>query len=115
MAQPEDQEKPLPDAARHLGLELEQARVALEDAHAEVAALAEDNQALRQSLERAEAARIVAQQAALRSRNDAARSSELITKSLATIAEEQELRVALEEASVLAEELREANDALGRL
>ena len=39
MAQPEDQEKPLSDAAKRLELELEQARVALEDAHAEIAAL----------------------------------------------------------------------------
>ena len=114
MAQPEDQEKPLSDAAKRLELELEQARVALEDAHAEIAALADDNNALRQSLARNEAMRIEAQRAADRARHDAARSTELIAKTLSKVVEEQEVRTALEEASVLAEELQATNDALGQ-
>ena len=54
MVQRDDQGKPQPDAADRAELELEQTQLALEDAHAEIAALAEDNRAPRQSLERAE-------------------------------------------------------------
>ena len=114
MAQREYQEKPQPDAGERLELELEQARVALEDAQAEVAVLAEENRELRQSLERTVAARNEAEEAARRTRNDAARSTALIASSLAKVVQEQELRVALEESSMLAEELREGNDALER-
>ena len=112
MAQQKDQEKGLSDASARLELELEQARVALEDAHAEIAALADDNQALRQLLEKLQQSRNEAEKTVARARNDAARSVELITRSLRKVVDQQELHLALEETSVLAEELRETNDAL---
>ncbi|HLY90731.1 MAG TPA: ATP-binding protein [Acetobacteraceae bacterium] len=112
MAQPEHQEKPQPDVLRRQELELEQARVALEDAHAEIAALADENSALRHRLELVEAARNEAEKVARCARDDAARSMGLITRSLSTTTDEKGARVALEEASVLAEELRATNEAL---
>jgi C4-dicarboxylate-specific signal transduction histidine kinase len=112
MAQPEHQEKAQPDVLRRQELELEQARVALEDTHAEIAALADENGALRHRIGLLEASRNEAERTAGRARHDAARSMELVTQSLSQSVQQQEVRIALEEASVLAEELRATNEAL---
>ncbi len=94
--------------------ELEQAQVALEDAHGEISAL---------SAERNELVRAVAGYRAAREHAEAEvqRARERTLSALAeaadkarneTGAEAEELRISLEETTTLAEELQEANDAL---
>ena len=112
MAQREEEERVNAMGAGRLEMELEQARVALEDAHAEAVALTDENKALLRSVELLQTAKDESDRAAIRARNEATKSMELITKSLSKVIDQHELHIALEEASVLAEELREANDAL---
>ncbi len=99
MDQPDSPEKVLREEVARLGQELEQARVALEDAHREIAVLIGE-----QDLVRREDQRVVRQQAAdlARLTADALRHEDVTGQ----------LRAALEEASVLAEELQVANEEL---
>lgn len=101
-----------PDVVTRLEDDLEQARASLEDAQNEIAALVSENRTLASSVALLETKRAEAVAAAARARNETARSMELITRSLLKVVDDQELQTALEEASMLAEELREANDAL---
>ena len=89
-----------------LGQELEQARVALEDAHSEIATLTEE-------CER-QARRIKADEAAVRAQVEASdRRAREHAARLAGIKEgDLNLEQLLEETSLLSEELREANDEL---
>jgi signal transduction histidine kinase/ActR/RegA family two-component response regulator len=112
MEQPDGSRKALPDEIVRLGQELEQAHVSLEDAHAEIAALAKERNYLQQRIASLEAARLTNDAACIRARNEAATAASLAAERLQDLAATEELRSALEETSVLAEELREANEAL---
>jgi PAS domain S-box-containing protein len=102
---------------RRLEDELEQLRVALDDAQAEAAALAAERDGMRAELGR-RGARIHELEARLETqgRTSAATSDRLRQQLEAAqgSATEEELRVAMEEMQVLAEELEEANQALTR-
>lgn len=106
MAHPDSQEQSLHQP------EPGQARASLEDAHAEVAAIAQENQALKSRLALLELQRREAEARAARAAQGAARSGELLAQSMGVLSKEQELRVALEAASVLANQLRSVNEAL---
>jgi signal transduction histidine kinase/ActR/RegA family two-component response regulator len=91
MAHGSDAEQALRDEVARLRLELEQAQVTVEDAHAQVAALADEAERLRHRVTAGSEA------AAARDRADGAT---------------EDLRAALEETSVLTEELQVANEEL---
>lgn len=102
--------------------ELEQLRVAIEDAHEEAAALAAERDALREELAR-RTVQLGETEGQLRQREaagQAARHSLQGSQDMAFArtaerdATAEELRVAVEELQVLAEELEESNTALGR-
>jgi signal transduction histidine kinase/ActR/RegA family two-component response regulator len=113
MDRPDNPGKSLSDEVTRLGQELEQARVALEDAHAEVGSLVGERDRLRLSVETLERARAEAAAGAAQLRQHAAGTAALITKVLRQEADpDHDLRAALEEASVLSEELQAANEEL---
>jgi signal transduction histidine kinase len=112
MAQPHNHEKPFQELIARLEQELEQSRVSVEDAQAEIAVLTDENGRLKSRLSAAETARAEAEARELRVREEAARSMDLVTRTLRQALDEQELQAVLEESSSLAEELRAANEAL---
>ena len=112
MAQPNHHEKPFHELIPRLEQELEQSRVSVEDAQAEIAALSDLNGGLKSRLAAAEAARAEAEARELRVRDEAAKAMELVTRSLGEALGKPELHAVLEESSVLAEELRATNEAL---
>jgi signal transduction histidine kinase len=112
MAQRNYHEKPFHDLITRLEQELEQSRISVEDAQAEIAALTDLNSRLQSMLSAAETARAGAESRELRVRDEAAKSMELVTRSLREALGKQELHAVLEESSVLAEELRATNEAL---
>ena len=101
-------EKSLRDEVVRLGQELEQARVALEDAHSEIAVLTEECARQERRMKAHQAARAQAETAEQLARER--------TVKLAAVAATDDvdlnLRQMLEETSLLTEELRETNDAL---
>jgi signal transduction histidine kinase/ActR/RegA family two-component response regulator len=108
-----------------LSAELEQALVATEDAHKEIAALARERDALAATCTRLRSDRDTADTARTSAEHDAVilRTSLAVAHgtleqqhagSTADDAKDEELSVALEEAQTLAEELQIANDALMR-
>jgi regulator of replication initiation timing len=99
MERPDGQEKSLFDEVTRLGQELEQAHVALEDAHGEIAALTGEQDRLLREVERG-------------TRQHSAEMAALVADALRDKDATGELRAALEEASVLAEELQAANEEL---
>ena len=99
MDRPDSPEKALRDAIARLGQELEQAHVALEDAHAEIASLSGEQDGLRR-----EVARL--------SRQQSTEIAGLVADARQHECTTGKLRAALEEASVLTEELQAANEEL---
>ena len=99
MDRPDGPEKALRDKVARLGQELEQAHVALEDAHGEIAALIHEQDRLHREAEAG-------------TRQHSAEVAALVTDALRNQDATGELRAALEEASVLAEELQAANEEL---
>jgi len=112
MAQPDHHEKHFQELITRLEQELEQSRVSVEDAQAEIAVLADQNNRLKSRLAAAETARAEAEARELRVRDEAAKSMDLVARSLRQALDEQEIQAVLEESSALAEELRAANEAL---
>ena len=112
MAQPDHHEKDFQELITRLEQELEQSRVSVEDAQAEIAALNDLNSHLTSRLAAAETARAEAEARELRVRDEATKSIELISTSLREALGKQELHAVLEESSVLAEELRATNETL---
>ena len=108
MAPREAPEKSSSDEVARLGQELEQARVALEDAHNEIAVLTEEHGRLERRIKEHHAARMLAQAGEKQAREQAARIASLATAEEAAV----DLQQILEETSLVTEELREANDAL---
>jgi len=110
-----DNTKDLPshESAR-LQQEFEQARVALEDAHAEIQALAAERDGLRRvaSAQLAARERAEADAERLRHNNIAALTAAADRLRGEASAEGEELRITLEETAALAEELRRSNEAL---
>src|ERR1700734_2340173 len=82
MAQPNHHEKPFHDLITRLEQELEQSRISVEDAQAEIAALTDLNSRLQSMLSAAETARDGAESREVRVRDEAAKSMELVTRSL---------------------------------
>src|SRR5690348_5263199 len=101
-------DKCLRDEIVRLGKELEQARVALEDAHTEISVVTEECARQERYATAHQAARVRAEAAERLARE---RATGLATAATAQDAD-LNLRQMLEETSLLAEELREANDAL---
>ncbi|MFZ0019783.1 MAG: ATP-binding protein [Acetobacteraceae bacterium] len=99
MDRPDSPEKAFRDEIARLGQELEQTHVALEDAHAEIAALTGELDGLRRQTERL-------------IRQHSSEMAGLVTDALRNNSATGNLRAALEEASVLAEELQVANEEL---
>jgi signal transduction histidine kinase/CheY-like chemotaxis protein len=99
MERPDGPEKSLCGEVARLGQELEQAHVALEDAHGEIAALTVEQDRLRREVESG-------------TRQHSSEISALVADALRDKDATGELRAALEEASVLAEELQAANEEL---
>ncbi len=112
MAQPDHHEKHFQELITRLEQELEQSRVSVEDAQAEIAVLTDQNTRLKSRLAAAETARAEAEARELRVRDEAAKSMDLVTRTLRQALDEQEIQAVLEESSALAEELRAANEAL---
>ena len=83
MAQPDHHEKPFQELITRLEQELQQSRVSIEDAQAEIAALSDLNSHLKSRLAAAETARAEAEARELRVRDEAAKSMELVTRSAA--------------------------------
>jgi signal transduction histidine kinase/ActR/RegA family two-component response regulator len=100
-------EKALHHQIARLGQELEQAHVALEDAQAEAAALAVEQDQLRHRVRALDRARAIAEHQATIFRNQAAQASAGYPNDRG-----KHLQSALEEASVLAEELKASNEEL---
>ncbi len=92
--------------------ELEQTRVALEDAESEAAALLQERDQLRYAVAALDRARVEAEKTAVEVRNQAAGTTALVAAALHQTDASEDLRVALEESSVLAEELQAANEEL---
>jgi len=105
-------EKILSDEVARLALELEQARVALEDAHAETAAVAEERDRLLRHADALSRARVAAEEETSRIRAQAAKTTGLVASALQQVDPHEDLKVALEETSVLAEELQATNEEL---
>jgi signal transduction histidine kinase/ActR/RegA family two-component response regulator len=99
MERPDGPEKALRDEIARLGQEVEQAHVALEDAHGEIAALIGEQDRLRREVESG-------------ARQHSAEIAALMAGALRDKDATGELRAALEEASVLAEELQASNEEL---
>ncbi len=99
-------EKSLRDDIVRLGQELEQARVALEDAHAQITVLTEECGRQERRAKTQQAARSQAEAALRRAHEQSAKLAALAT------ADDTNLRQVLEETTILTEELRESNDAL---
>ncbi len=112
MAQPDHHEKHFQEQITRLEQELEQSRVSVEDAQAEIGILTDQNNHLNSKLAAAETAHAEAAARELRVREEAAKSIELVSRSLREALGKQELHAVLEESSVLAEELRATNEAL---
>jgi signal transduction histidine kinase/CheY-like chemotaxis protein len=112
MAHPDTTEKALREELARLGLELEQARVSLEDAHGEVATLTADCQRLQGAVATLEQARSRADAEASNARRKAAATAVLVSNALQQTDVSEDLRTALEETSVLAEELQATNEEL---
>ncbi|MGC1408484.1 MAG: ATP-binding protein [Acetobacteraceae bacterium] len=99
MDRPDSPEKALRVEIARLGQELEQTHVALEDAHAEIAALAGEQDGLRREVTRL-------------TRQHSAETARLVADAQQHKCTTGKLRAALEESSVLAEELQAANEEL---
>lgn len=112
MDRPDDPEKVLRGEIARLGQELEQARVALEDAHGEIGALTEERDRLRRTAAALERSRSEADARAARARQQAAGTVGVVAEALHQTEPADSLRLALEESSVLAEELQAANEEL---
>ena len=91
MAQPDHHEKDFQELITRLEQELEQSRVSVEDAQAEIAALSDLNSHLTSRLAAAETARAEAEARELRVRDEATKSIELISTSLREALGKQEL------------------------
>ncbi len=97
MAQPDHLEKHFQERITRLEQEVEQSRVSVEDAQAEIAALSDQNGHLKSRLAAAETARAEAESREVRVRDEAAKSMELVTRSLREALGKQELHAILEE------------------
>lgn len=112
MEPPNSDEKAWSAEVARLGQELEQTRVALEDAQSEIAGLIRERDRLRGTVAHLDQARTEAQKALLQVRGQAAGTAALVTSALQQTTAAEDLRTVLEETSVLAEELQVANEEL---
>jgi signal transduction histidine kinase len=112
MERPDGGEKDWREELTRLGEELEQARVALEDAESEAATLLKERDELRRTVVALDRARVEAERTSIQIRNQAAGTTALVAAALQGTDATEDLRVALEESSVLAEELQAANEEL---
>jgi signal transduction histidine kinase/CheY-like chemotaxis protein len=112
MDRPENLEKALRVEIVRLDQELEQARVALEDAHTEIAAFHEEVERLRRTAAGRERARSQAEKSAALARQQVAETSALLANVQQGRDGAEELRTALEESASLTEELQAANEEL---
>jgi signal transduction histidine kinase len=112
MEPPNGEEKARRAEVARLGQELEQTRVALEDAHTEMAGLIDEREQLRSTAAALDRARENAEKALIKLRREAAGSTALAADALHQTAATEDLRTLLEETSVLAEELQAANEEL---
>jgi len=110
MEQRSDAEKALRDEVARLRLELEQAQVATEDAHAQVATLSDEAERLRRTVNILERLRTDSDAAAARAREQVTRAGAIAARVQDAAA--GDLRAAREETSVLTEELQAANEEL---
>jgi signal transduction histidine kinase/ActR/RegA family two-component response regulator len=108
----DDQKKDWRAELTRLGEELEQARVALEDAESETATLIKERDHLRHTVAALDRARAEAERISIEVRSQAAGTTALVASALRQTDATKDLRVALEESSVLAEELQAANEEL---
>jgi signal transduction histidine kinase/ActR/RegA family two-component response regulator len=95
-----------------LAEELEQARVALEDAQSEIGGLIGEREQLRATVAQLDRARADADKALLHLRDRAAGATVRMASALRQTSGADKLRTVLEETSVLAEELQAANEEL---
>jgi signal transduction histidine kinase len=112
MDRSEDPEKALRDEVARLGSELEQARVTMEHAQAQTAALNDETERLRRSVAGLERGRMETGATAAVMQRQAAGTAAIVTNALQQTDLAEDLRMALEETAVLAEELQAANEEL---
>ncbi len=112
MARAENLEQTQQDEVTRLGDELEQARVTLEDAQQQIAALVEERDQLLETVATLARTRAAAEKAAELARRQASETAATVANSVNQPDEAAKLRTALEEISVLAEELQAANEEL---